>query len=474
MSNPQYNKNQNYKDDSIIPELVAGTIATGLLAAGAYKGKDALKEIGQGALEGGLKGFNKGINRVMPKKSKGMTRTFTDLARGAVNKSRKHFGNFDSFVDEYKAANNLPFGEKLDRETMSKLYDEFSLQEDKISEHAKNFEDHWRFKNNLQGSSRLSRTQSKDIKQKAQEAWDAMDETEKSQMWRSFVGDVGSKGNRKKDKVIDGALGGVGFGLASSGVTFGAHALGEKYFDKQDDDKVRKLIQNSYSDGNNRRRSPNSRAYGYVKQAALSPEVKGKLVKGLKNAGLVGAAGAADAAIINGLPMAISKATGVDLRTGLKKKDDDVNNGLIVIDVPMASMTKKASIQDIASKVKSSEEVTKFLEKRRDTALRVAPWLVAGNLVRGIGNEDEKALPDVKDGMARITIQRPGQQAQNNNEFLMRKASVEKADIDKILEGINKNLEEVVSDDYEKGTRKAVNHKPKEGLTGRSNQIKKI
>ena len=432
-----------------------------------------------------------------------------NFSKQVSKKVGKNAGGFDSFVHEYQKANGLLPGRPLDKATKKDLYTRYKKAVEYGKEFAKSKELEYRWSNGFAENQKLNKVHVKDLKNTIKREWDDLAKADGS--IPKFIENGRGAPNflhpenfidegRKIKGIGENAADGIALGGSAGLSSLAIHALGEKYFDKKDDDKVRELIRTSYNSdkkksNDDRRRTPTQRADQYNrrqmnKQASLEKIVdkarKVDVAKGLRHAGEISAAGVIDAALITGMPIAIQKATGVDIRKGLRKPEEvaeDQNN--IVIDVPLTSIKKKANLNgaadDVVEKLTKKEFLKKFLGKRMDTATRVLPWSIAAGTIAGAASKDDtKALPPLADGNARITIQTKPKPRAINTDILMRSASFRgdqdhdvSDDAEDLLEDIRESIRASSEDNTEEGLKKAIAFVPRDGEVGKSYKFRK-
>lgn len=291
----------------------------------------------------------------------------------------------------------------------------------------------------------------------------------------------------------DASAAGAGF----AGTSLAVHALGEKYFDKKDDDKVRRIVRDSYKSeivpgGKHRKPLPNERVrrmQGREKTAALKmpskvPEKLKYILKSdaTKDNVAIAAGALVDGAMIGTLPAALSLMTKRDIRNGFKKldtKNSDGDSGNVVIDIPMKQyrdMTKTAGInaKKALDRIKESERAMKFLADRKRGVIRVLPWSVGMTAAAGLNSKLDSARlnsSDLREGHARLTIQTPKSNRNKQDDFMMMK----RASLEDVIENIRKDIEAKkggTAQDKEDGLKKAVNFKPTDGITGKQYQFR--
>lgn len=537
---------KKHKDDSYVPEVL-GLAAAGLIGANIYsKGfKKGLSPALDGALKGGIR--NVKFKKANIPRALGSLKNMADTGRA---KSQGYYDEFAKGVANLKAQKGIPQGSpysafkeplksgvslrdkiRYHMETPSDIKNLARVSKDRVTLR-KDFVDDvfhdWAKKEQVKGAynsmdkgkqaqfkKHLKKVLAGDdvlVTPKQNYFKDTFDEARKFTPIKDYpkeklVDAIPSNNQGKLDEKVlikllekgnknhsfrDGAVAGTGF----AGASLAAHALGEKYFDNQDDDKVRKIVRNSYGSEirpgyRHRKPLPHDRARritGQEKVAMKIPKVK---LKGMKLSdkakdNLLIAAGAfADGAMIGTLPAAASIAIKRDIRGGFAPIGEPGENpGAIVIDIPMKDynqMVKTAAldVRKTLSKIKDSERAMKFMGDRKKALIRVLPWSAGSSaVIAATGMDFNKKLDEMKvqtdplrDGYARLTIQAPGSTATRQSDFMMMKS----ASVKKAIENVEKDIKAKTGGtekDKEKALEKLYNQKLSEGITGKQYQFR--
>jgi hypothetical protein len=470
-------------DESKIPEALGAAALTLLGVQMARKGpKEALKPV--------YEGFKGGVSK-LPKHiplSRG-ARTFVDTLKQTARKVNPDHGDFEKFKQMKMKSQGNKIGDvrKLNSDVVKKLYKEFGEEKERLSRY---FEDQVQQWKKLEGFDpdipieKLKKGELDDLREFLKQRY----KTDKGQYVDEFFKDPQELLNKSRG-FSNNLSSGLGFGAGAGSTSFLVHALGEKYFDKMDDDKVRKIVRESYSPKHKTKNKqyPNDRANRYIKK--YSADLSGfdkikdflrnpKVKEELSEAGKIVVESAADSAILASLPIAFAKATKRDIRNGFKKIEDtsDLGTKDIVIDVPLKKISKEAAMHPY---------LKKFLKERKKTAIRVLPWVAPAALInKALTESEEKSKLDkpIPEGHARIRIQTGNNRyKQDNKDFMMKRGSLDKkAEKDEnknpdetfseLLKNIDKAIKEYSEEDIKEGTKKMVNYKPKDGVVGRDYQ----
>lgn len=467
------------KDDSFAPEVVGGTLAALLAAESIRKGspRKALAPMVEGAkdvVRGG------GLAKRLPLNK--YVRSGLDLARKGANKARGNFSDFEEFVAMAKKKSGMNYGDDLPKERMKELYKEFREGTNKMDSMVDKAYESWASRQGVKKPLRkLTKTELNDFMQEMDEAYKKSD-FEFYKEPKNFVKKK-RKGTFKED-----ALKGLGAGSAFGTSSFLVHALGEKYFDEMDNDKIRKAVRDSYK-VNQDKPLPLERAEMLTKRA-FAENLGGRASRVAKNVGeKAKAAGKStpelllgtllDSAILTAIPASISLALNRDIRNNFQKIDgEDDDSRAITIDVPMKNLQKKASMKETIENAIKHEGAREFLRRRKETMIRSVPWVLGPGLLTIAAGKDlrgdlspaqsEPAKP-LEDGYARITIQTKPNAPSNRNSYMMKRAS-EKDPLDELIEALTKDLDKKKEVMPEPNLSKAVNFKPSHNIIGRNYQ----
>lgn len=277
------------RDKSLVPEALMLS-ALGLTGYSAVRHKSLRKAL-EPVVEGSKAGVGKSFKKVL-KKNKGVKAIY-DLGAAVVRRAAPDFDDLASLEIQYKKKNKIPFDQKLSKDQNLELKAVLAKQKTEMKEFVdtqyrewakkrgvfETFDDippHQRkdFENHLNNAYSSKKDKAKsEFSGKYYPEWatqnnvsdpvDKIPDDLKKQFDRYLngkyeeTGDTGGaffkdpKSATKKDfmpkPATDEILKGIGFGAGAGAASLGVHALGQKYFENSDDDKVRALIRKSYA-----------------------------------------------------------------------------------------------------------------------------------------------------------------------------------------------------------------------------------
>lgn len=408
------------KDKDYIPEVLA------LSGLGLY-GIDALRHGPKKANKHVKAGIKKGVENIkIP--FKGPAGVAMNVGKRAVGKARPIIKAQDNAFDSFRLkkmedaakqnGQNVRYSDKVSKDQLKAWKKEFkdnmTKADDVVNKSFNRFKDEHGFAQDFEFSElseaekgKFKTTFEKEYKRRLKSLYD-IDEVpfNKVDMTMEFgfdpIKNVGGGGKSKSGGFSAGAgvaAGGFATGLAIGGGQLTAHALGDKYFDKKDNDQVRQLIRESYRNTDKNSQSLQTRANKVVyqnstprpynqngqrpynqngqrpynsnnkpyqnkgpyikKEAGLSKEftqgrvlsdaeaTAAKHLANKKDAAKSFAEAIVDPMIFTGGPLLVSRALNKDIKNGfvpLENPDGTVTDD-IKIDVPLETLNKKASVR---------------------------------------------------------------------------------------------------------------------------------
>lgn len=543
----QYKK-EKYKDESMLPEAL-GLTAAALIGANVYS--KGFKKGLSPAMDGAMRGLGKNIKFKKTKIPKALG-TVKRVADAGIAKSQGYYDDYSKHLAAKKSRMGIPQGAPLSAfkeplkdgaslkerlkfhlETPASIKNMASISKDRVK-YKKDFVDDvyndWSKKQGLKNPynklDKGKQTQFKKHLRTVLEKDEIVAQRQPKSVVHDFVNEAtGGKNERiyfkdqvggaykqntygglddkqlikliekgdKNHSFRDGAVAGTGF----AGSSLAVHALGQKYFDNKDDDKVRKIIRDSYDTEIYPKRSqhkplPHNRAKRAVGQEKVAMKISmSKIKNALKSDGAkenLAIAGGAfmDGMLVGTVPATASLLLKKDIRNGFKPLGGQEDApGAIVIDIPMKnydSLTKTAGFdyKKALNRIKESEKTMQFLKDRKKAAIRVLPWSVGpsaamaitGKNLNEMVTQQSMAAEPLREGHARLTIQAPGAKDHRQSDFMMMKS----ASVEKTIENIRKDIEAKkggTEKDKQKAVEKLYGLELKEGPLGRQYQFRK-